>query len=719
MDELGGSVEKIVYRDEQSGFTVASILSSQKQQPVTVIGALASLQVGEKIHCKGKWQLNANYGMQLRVEEWSVERPAEAGAIQQFLQSGLIKGVGPVYAQKIVERFGAQALEVIDTAPHRLLEVEGIGEKKLEGIVQGWQQHRTIRELIVFLQQFEVSPAFAQKLFKMYGQEAIEKLRANPYRLARDVQGVGFKTADKLALKMGVAADAPERLDAAVEYALGEASDKGHVCYPREQFVEMAAHLVQVDPEQVGSRLEQLHNEGRIVIGQLEGQPGDWVWLKGLYLAERGVGRELVRLRQAPPLPLEIGPEVLDQVQELLHLKLAPEQLDAIQLACREPLAIVTGGPGTGKSTLTRALLAVARSHISPICLAAPTGRAAKRLSQVTGMYASTLHSLLEFDPKGRNFKRDKANPLNCRLLIVDEASMIDTTLMYHLLKAVPSGCRLLLIGDVDQLPSVGPGCVLRDLISWGGLPVVRLSHIYRQGKGSRIIANAHRINQGLYPSVETQRHSDFFFIEANETGEVAQLLVDLVADRLPKAYGLDPMQHIQVLAPMRRGPIGIEALNVLFQERLNPRPDTQAITCFGRRLACGDKVMQLRNNYDKEVFNGDVGRLEAIDPEAEEVTVSFEERLVTYGWSELDELVLAYAVSVHKYQGSEAPCIVMPVHTSHYQLLYRNLLYTAVTRGKKLVVLVGSTKALGIAVDRQEASRRFTGLISACSQAD
>jgi exodeoxyribonuclease V alpha subunit len=715
-EELTGLVEKIVYRDEMSGFTVASVKPEGRQQLATIIGSLSTVQAGERIQARGSWSRNPNYGLQFKVEQWSVERPTEASAIQNFLQSGLIKGVGPVFAKKIVDTFGTDSLNILDTKPERLLEIEGIGPKKLEGIILGWAQQRSIRDLIIFLQKFSISPGFAHRLFKIYGQEAISRIQENPYRLARDIPNVGFKTADALAQKMGMATDAPARLDAAVEYALSQAADQGHVCYPRVAFAEMTAKLVEVASEQIDQRLQVLNEEGRIVISTLPDQEGEWVWLKGLYLAERGIGRELKRLRQAPPLPIEIAKDELEEVQEILRLRLAPEQIEAIHLALQEPVAVVTGGPGTGKSTLTRALLSLARRHLSPICLGAPTGRAAKRLSQVTGMYASTLHSLLEYDPITRLFKRDRANPLNCKLLIIDEASMIDTSLMYSLLKAVPSGCRLLCIGDVDQLPSVGPGCVLRDLINWGGLPVVRLSHIYRQGHGSQIVWNAHRINQGLAPSMEHKRKSDFFFLEATEPEEIARLVVDLVAERLPKAYGFDPMKQIQVLAPMRRGALGIEALNVMFQERLNPKPESQAIHCLGRRFAIGDKVMQLRNNYDKEIFNGDVGRLESIDPEAQQVTVNFDDRGVTYDWNDLDELVLAYTVSVHKYQGSEAPCIVMPIHTSHYMLLQRNLLYTAVTRGKKLVVLVGSQKALMMAVNRQDSMQRHTGLIAACA---
>lgn len=711
MEELIGFIERITFQNEENGFTIAKLKSPKIHDLITVVGFMPAVNPGETIRCSGEWKKHLIHGRQFEIQEYRMQAPADILGIKKYLCSGLIKGIGPAYAGRIVEKFGTDTLNVIDSEPDRLFEVEGIGGKRVNKIKECWAEQRSIREVMIFLQANNVSPAYAQKVFKKYGPHSISKVKENPYNLARDIPGIGFKIADDIARKLGIPKESELRTDAGIEYVLSELADDGHVCYPVEEFLEIAQKTLETEIEKIRPRLEVLKQLDRIELFELfvDGQMRICVWKKPLFMAESGIAREIARLKRSPTHLRNIDTDkAVAWVQQLLKIELAPQQKVAVSKALTDKVHIITGGPGTGKSTITNAILKVTEKLTGRIVLAAPTGRAAKRMSEITGKKASTIHSLLEFDYKG-GFKRNRENPIECDLLIVDEASMIDTFLMYNLLKAVPSGARVIFVGDINQLPSVGPGNVLKDMIASLYIPVTGLTEIYRQAAGSQIITNAHMINKGLTPSITNQESSDFFFIEANDNEEVVRNILGLVSHRLPKKYGFHPMDDIQVLAPMKRGAFGTENLNASLQDTLNPKDNP--LFRAGRKFMCGDKVMQLKNDYERGVYNGDIGKIEKINLVEQQVIVSIDNRDVEYSFADLDELALAYAVSVHKYQGSECPCIVMPVHTSHYMLLNRNLLYTAVTRGKKLVVLVGTRKALYLAIQNDEVRRRYTGL--------
>ncbi len=716
MDQICGYIEKIIFHNQDSGFGVAMLREPKRSEPTCIVGNFATLQPGETVRCTGTWKHHLVYGRQFEVKECTSEAPADVEGIKKYLGSGLIKGIGPMYAKRIVEKFGADTLNVIDEQPQRLLEVEGLGRKRQEKIVSCWSEQKSIRQVMVFLQSHGVSPAYAQKVFKVYGDKSIQQVKTNPYSLARDIHGIGFKTADVIAQKLGMTKTDPHRIDAGIEFVLESFSDDGHACYPRAEFLLAAHPILEVDMALIEGRIEFLKDDDSLEVFDLiiQGESIPFLWLKQLFRCETGIAREIKRLKSAEcPLRNIDTARAIDWAQKVLSMQLAPQQHQAVCTAHTEKIEIITGGPGTGKSTITKAILAISEQLTDKIVLAAPTGRAAKRMSEITGKPASTIHSLLEISPKGGGFKRNRDNPLDADLVIIDEASMIDTFLMYGLLKAIPDRCRVILVGDINQLPSVGPGNVLRDLIGSFKIPVVQLTEIFRQAAGSSIVTNAHRINQGHVPDLTMRSDGDFFFIEANEPEEVLSTIISLVSQRLPRKYGLNAIKDIQVLAPMRRGVIGTENLNVQLQQILNPQTE-EAVLRFGRKFMQGDKVMQIRNNYKKEIFNGDVGSIAEIDHVDQFMRVQFDERSITYEFSELDELVLAYAVSVHKYQGSECPCVVMPVHTTHFKLLHRNLLYTGVTRGKRLVVLVGNKKALFIAVKTDDVKKRYTGLLQA-----
>ncbi len=715
MDEITGFIERITFHNDENGYTVARLQRPSKKNLTCVVGFMPGIQPGETVRLLGEWKNDLAYGWQFAVKEFKTEAPADIIAITKYLGSGLIKGIGPVFAGRIVAVFKENTLQVIDTSPHDLLQVAGLGKKKLNSIIACWKEQKAIREVMLFLQGFGVSPTYAQKIFKAYGQEAISKLEENPYRLARDIRGIGFKTADHIARKMGIEKNSSRRVDAGLEFVLSELSNEGHVCYPLLKYLEAAAQMLEVEKDYCQERVDILRQESRLEIADLEptGQQEPFIWLKSLYLTELGIAKHLNRLVNASCRLRDIDTEkALAWVQEKLKMELATNQQEAVKQALEEKVQVITGGPGTGKSTITKAILHISSKLTEHILLAAPTGRAAKRMSEICKRKATTIHSLLEFDPKGFGFKRNQDNPLICDLLIVDEASMIDTVLMHSLIKAVPDHARVIFVGDIDQLPSVGPGNVLKDLINSSCVPVTCLKEIFRQARGSRIITNAHRINRGVFPDISNEAKSDLFFISKEESEEVLSCVKDLVAFRLPQKYDLNPIEDIQVLAPMKRGAIGIDNLNLVLQQTLNPHG--QGIQRMGTTYKEQDKVMQIRNNYNKEVFNGDVGRITQIDETEQQLVVAFDQNSVVYEFSELDELVLAYAVSVHKYQGSECPCVVMPVHTTHFKMLQRNLLYTGVTRGKKLVVLIGNKKGLALAVHNEEVLLRHTGLAQA-----
>lgn len=712
METITGHIERITFQNEENGWTVARLQEPGKQELTTIVGNMPSVQVGETLRCRGHWKNDPNYGFQFVVTDYQVTQPATLRGIQKYLSSGMIKGIGDHFAEQIVARYGEKTLEVIDQTPEVLMEIEGIGPKRLERIKAGWQEQKAIREVMTFLMGYGISPTYAQKIFKAYGEDSIRIISENPYQLARDIWGIGFKTADQTARKLGIATDSPLRIDAGVEYVLNELSNDGHTCFPLDQFLTNAGELLDVAANLVAQRLAHLEAEERIVVAplSLDDKPMPFIWLKSLHTCEMGIAAELRRLLQAP---CSLRPVLTDKAvawaQQKLDIQLAEQQRKAVERSLIDKVHIITGGPGTGKSTITRVILLISQQLTRKIKLAAPTGRAAKRLSEITGAKASTIHSLLEYDFSIGGFRRNRDNPLDCDLLIVDEASMVDTALMYSLLKAIPDTARLLLVGDVDQLPSVGPGSVLSDLIDSGRVPVTRLAEIFRQAAHSLIITNAHRVNAGRFPDISNPKQGDFFFLPEEDPEKIADLIVNLIDTRLPKAYGFDPFDDIQVLAPMNRGTLGNRALNELLQRKLNP--SYEPLIKMGRRFHTDDKVMQLRNNYDKDVYNGDIGRIRRIDTSEQELVVAFDDREVSYDFTDIDQLSLAYSVSVHKYQGSECPCVIIPLHTSHYMMLYRNLLYTAITRGKKLVIIIGPKKALYMAVKNDKSMKRFTGL--------
>ncbi|MBA3236816.1 MAG: ATP-dependent RecD-like DNA helicase [Parachlamydiaceae bacterium] len=717
MDEIVGYIERITFQNPENGFTIAQLQENKKKALTCIVGTLPSLSPGETLRCQGKWKQHLVHGMQFEVERYKTEIPASIEGIKKYLGSGLIKGIGSTYAGRIVDKFGVDTLDIIEKEPQRLLEIPGFGKKKLEKITSCWSEQKSVREVMIFLQANGVTPSYAQKIYKIYGDKSIAKVQENPYRLARDVRGIGFKTADTIAQTMGIAKDSTQRIDAGIEFVLSELAGDGHVCYPHNEFLQAAEEILAVGQIAIAEQVVALEKESRIEVMDLvqAGVVTPFLWSKMLFAAEIGIARELKRLRDAECSLRKVDViKALDWVQKRLNIELASHQKDAVSKALESKVQIITGGPGTGKSTITNAIMAITEQLSSKIVLAAPTGRAAKRMTEITGRKAQTIHSLLEFDFSNFGFKRKRENPLECDLIIVDEASMIDTSLMWSLLKAIPDHARLILVGDIYQLPSVGPGNVLKDIIGSKSIPVSMLTEIFRQAAGSRIIVNAHKINRGDFPDIRNLSDSDFYFIDAQTPEQVLNHIVTLVSQRLPLKYKFDPLEDIQVLAPMKKGEIGTENLNRVLQKVLNP--DKEGIERWGTRFQIGDKVMQLRNNYKKNVFNGDIGKIVEMDQGEQMLLISFDEQMIEYEFDELDELALAYAVSIHKYQGSERKCVVIPVHTTHFKLLHRNLLYTAVTRGKQLVVLVGMTKALYIAVKNDEVKRRYSGLQQAVS---
>jgi len=703
-EELNGYIESIVFAEPENGLTVARLKKPNQKETICIVGVLPSIQPGETIRCHGSWKLHPQFGKQFEVRRFDLCSPSDLNGIQKYLESGMIRGIGPVYAARIVTTFGLETLEIIDATPERLREVEGIGRVRCEQIQSCWKEQRAVRDVMIFLRTHGVSPAFAQKIYKTYGDQSIAKVKANPYAMAQEIFGIGFKSADKIAEGLGIARDAAIRIEAGISHALWELSQEGNVCYPKPDLCQLVEEMLQVDGNLIEEALERQVTAGALI------HERELVWVKPLYLAEDRIACELQRILRSTGALRSVNCEkAVEWVQEKLQITLAKEQIEAVSYALKQKGLIVTGGPGTGKSTITKAILAITEKLTDKILLAAPTGKAAKRMTEITKKRATTLHSLLEVNFKGGGFKRNGTNPLECDLLIVDEASMIDTLLMSSLLKAIPSHARLILIGDTDQLPSVGPGNVLKDLITSNTIPVVQLKEIFRQAASSRIVTNAHKINQGIVPDLTRDLKSDFFFLQKDEPEAIIQEILTLVKERLCKTYHFDRVRDIQILAPMRRGLIGTENLNQVLQEALNP--SATPLYRMGCRFHTHDKVMQIRNNYNKDIYNGDVGSITEINFVQQELVVLFDGRAVTYDFSEVDELTLAYAVSIHKYQGSESPCIIIPIHTSHYKLLNRNLLYTGITRGKKLVILVGSTQAIEIAVSNDEVKKRHTGL--------
>jgi len=677
---------------------------------VTVVGHAASISAGEWITATGEWINDRQHGPQFKAGYLRTAPPTSLDGIEKYLASGLIRGIGPIYAKKLVKTFGDKVFDVIEMDPSRLREVEGIGPTRAERIKAAWADQKIVREIMVFLHSHGVGTARAVRIFKMYGSDAVQVMSENPYRLARDIHGIGFKTADAIALRLGIEKTAMMRVRAGLSYALTEAMSEGHCGLPVDQLQTLAASLLEV-PKDLVETACTLELSDRTLVRDTVGDV-DCLFLSGLYRAEQIIAERLtVLLMSLTPWPSIDPAKAIPWIESRTGLMLAASQKAAVTLALQSKVLIITGGPGVGKTTLVNSILQILQAKGVQLLLAAPTGRAAKRMSEATGLEAKTIHRLLEVDPKTGGFKRTTDKPLACDLLVIDETSMVDVPLMQALLKAVPDEAALLIVGDIDQLPSVGPGQVLADLIESNTVPVVRLTEVFRQAAQSRIIATAHRINHGALPDLSRpEGDSDFYFVAAEDPEAALARTIELVKTRIPEKFGLDPIRDIQVLCPMNRGGCGARSLNIELQNALNSESQPK-VAKFGWTYAPGDKVMQIENDYDKDTYNGDIGYVEAVDPDEGELIVRFDGRAVTYGFGELDILVPAYAVTIHKSQGSEYPAVVIPVVTKHYAMLQRNLLYTGITRGKRLVVLVGQKKAVAIAVKNISGRRRWSKL--------
>jgi exodeoxyribonuclease V alpha subunit len=744
LDQIHGTVERVTYYNEETGYSVIRLSVAGRPDLVTVVGNLPEVNPGESLRLEGTWTTHSQYGRQFKAERCTQVLPATVEGLKRYLGSGLIKGVGPVTAARIVQRFGADTLRVLDEEPRRLREALGVGPKRAASIAKAWEEQKHIREVMLFLQSHGVTTGLAVKIYKTYGDDALQVVQEDPYRLARDIWGVGFKTADKIARDLGLPTDAPSRVQAGVAHTLSQLADEGHVYVPEPDLTDEAAQLLDVPPELVKEAIGALDadevvrretlvyptplssplpggkatplpsppaggKEGRRTVREEQA-----VYLAPFYYGEVGVTNRIRALVETPTTRLHPFRSIdwtalLAQVTRGSAIELSPEQREAVRAALTHKVTVLTGGPGTGKTVTVRTVIGALEALRCRYALCAPTGRAAKRLSEATGHPAKTVHRLLEYSPQ-EGFRRNEENPLPADCLIVDEASMLDLLLTNHLLKAVDPAAHVLFVGDVDQLPSVGAGDFLRDVIGSGRAAVVRLTTIFRQAAESGIVVNAHRINQGQMPILN--QFDDFYFFSKEDPEEAAGLLVDVVQQRIPAKFGLDPVDQVQVLAPMYRGACGVANLNARLQETLNPASPRKPERRLGGRLfRVGDKVMQVRNNYDRDVYNGDIGRVTGIDAVEQMLTVTIDGRPVVYDWGEADELVHAFAVSVHKSQGAEYPAVVIPLLTQHYLMLQRNLLYTAITRAKRLVVLVGTRRAIGIAVHNNKVRERHSGL--------
>jgi exodeoxyribonuclease V alpha subunit len=707
MSSVTGLIERVTFHNEETGFCVVRVKVDGRRDLVTVVGRSSSINAGEWLTAEGAWIQDRDHGTQLKADLLQTSAPTSREGIEKYLASGLIKGIGPVYAKKLVEKFGEGVFDIIDRESVRLEQVRGIGAERRRTIRTAWAEQKIVREIMVFLHSNGVSTSRAVRIYKTYGDEAVEKVRANPYLLARDISGIGFKTADDIARKLGIPEDSILRARAGLSHTLSEAGGNGHCALPKDVLLNNAADLLAMDSLILQRALSEMLAECELEEDGITGE--DLIFLPPIRRAEVEVASRLARLARGKAEYPEIDAEkAIAWLKEKKSIDLAPSQAEALRRALCSRVLVITGGPGVGKTTLVNSILTLLRAKQVKSLLCAPTGRAAKRLSESTGLEAKTIHRLLEYQTSG--FSRNASNPLDCDLLVADETSMMDVQLMSKLLQALPARAHLILVGDVDQLPSVGPGAVLGDIIRSGAVPVVRLTEIFRQASSSRIIVNAHRINSGAMP--ESEKDSDFYFIEREEPESVPATILELVAERIPKKWKLDPRRDIQVLCPMNRGSLGTAQMNRTLQERLNPkRNGDPSVEKFGWEFRVRDKVIQTRNNYDKEVFNGDIGEILKIDDFEREVLIGFDGREVVYDFNELDEVSLAYAITIHKSQGSEFPVVVMPLAMQQYLLLQRNLVYTGITRGRRLVVLVGQKKALQTAVRNVSAVRRFTAL--------
>ncbi|MGR3594029.1 MAG: SF1B family DNA helicase RecD2 [Limimaricola soesokkakensis] len=707
---LAGLVERVTFHSVESGFCVLRLKARGHRDLVTAIGHAATISAGEWVTASGEWINDRTHGLQFRARFLKTSAPSSLEGIEKYLGSGMVRGIGPVYAKRMVKHFGKEVFDIIEAAPERLREVAGIGPKRAEKITSAWADQKVIREIMVFLHQHGVGTARAVRIFRTYGTDAVQVMSENPYRLARDIRGIGFRTADLIAEKLGIEKTAMIRVRAGISYALSEAMGNGHCGLPVADLTALAVKLLDVSADLVEAAMKLELADGTVINDSVAGEP--CTFLSGLYHAEKVVADRIQRIAAGEvPWPEIDADRALPWIESQTGISLAESQTEAIRLALRSKVLVITGGPGVGKTTIVNSILRILEAKSVELLLCAPTGRAAKRMTEATGREAKTIHRLLEFDPQAFGFKRDRENPLDCDLLVVDESSMVDVLLMQSLLNAVPDGAALLIVGDIDQLPSVGPGQVLADIIESEAIPVVRLTEVFRQAAESRIITSAHLINRGRIPDLtKPETETDFYFVPASDPEQAVARVVELVRARIPRRFGLNPIRDVQVLCPMNRGGVGARSLNIELQAALNPTAGSK-IERFGWTFAPGDKVMQIENDYDKDVYNGDIGYVGSVDVDEGELVADFDGRSVTYGFGELDTLVPAYAATIHKSQGSEYPAVVIPVLTQHYAMLQRNLLYTGVTRGKKLVVLVGQPKAVAMAVKNTSGRRRWSKL--------
>ena len=715
MITIEGHLERITYFNEDTHYTIARLKPAGLTATITVVGYLAGVSLGESIRINGKWETHPKFGQQLKINTFEVTLPAGIEGIRTYLGSGIIKGIGPSLASKLVKAFGAETLEVIESCPERLVEVDGIGEAKADSILNAWSKHHALRGLMQFLQKMGVQTSYCARIFKKYGPEAVNLIQEDPYVLAEDFPGAGFVIADTIARKQGVEIENPERVRSCILHLIMKNADDGHTFAEKENLVARCENQFQISRDSCEHAIDELNEAGVIHVEPIADDPwANAVYLKELYRAECGLARRLQAMLDVPAEPVDIESErIAAEVHQKLALNLSAEQIQVLERVCAHPVGIITGGPGTGKTTLLRSISTVFQTQGMRLLLAAPTGRAARRLAEVTRKKATTIHRLLGYNFNDSGFMRNRDNPLETDAVIIDEASMVDTVLMHHLLDAIPLSARVVLVGDVSQLPSVGPGNVLADIIDSGCIPVFYLNKIFRQERESGIIVNAHKVRKGELPDLpditEIGDRYDFYFLEQPNPDRAAAGIVELCSKQLPAKFGLDPVDDIQVLTPMHKGAVGTINLNNLLQKELNRQPLDKKIPGFS--FKSGDKVMHLKNNYQKDVYNGDIGIVETIDNEKTELAVNYYGKIVCYDFDELDEITMAYAISVHKSQGSEYPAVVVPLMTQHYVLLQRNLLYTAMTRGQKLVVLIGTRKALKIALGNDKHQRRLSGL--------
>jgi exodeoxyribonuclease V alpha subunit len=716
--ELEGQIERVTYSNQETGYTVATISVPGHQEPVTIVGNILAPTPGEVLLVKGAWINHPRFGRQFRVDSHSVRVPATVPGIKKYLASGLIKGIGPVMAARIVGEFGEKTLEVIEHQPEELARIEGLGPKRVEMIKKAWADQREIRDIMIFLQTYGVGSAYAAKIFRQYGGNSISVVKTNPYRLATDIFGIGFNTADKIAGELGFDKTSIIRVEAGILYIMDQVSEEGHVYYPYDLLLERCGRVLEVDTDTISEAFGTVVSKKKLVVEDLNKDLNRFtpnkkaVYLTRFHVSETGVAESMSRIvsRRKDIRDFAVD-KAIEWVQKRIRLQLVEKQIEAVKGAISEKVTVITGGPGTGKTTIINAVIKIYNELGARVLLAAPTGRASKRMSEATGYPAKTVHRMLEFSYQKGGFQRNEKRLLEVDVLILDEVSMMDTILMHHLLKAVPEATSVVLVGDADQLPSVGAGNVLKDIIDSGTVQVVELNEIFRQPDESRIIVNAHRINKGLMPDIGKHggHLEDFYFIEQEDQAQVLEIIKELVINRIPQRFGLDPVDGIQVISPMHKGMVGTGNLNAVLQEALNPCQIT--LTRGDRVFKLHDKVMQVRNNYEKEVFNGDIGRITGIDPENRQITVIFDHSAVLYDYADLDEITLAYAISVHKSQGSEYSAVVMPILSQHYVLLQRNLIYTGVTRGKRLVVIVGGKRALAMGIENNRVIQRYTYL--------